>query len=66
MSEQHYADVGMVQLAADKGRWRIHLRYDDGDIFVSIATYASRKEVTDAIDKFVLEHLENVSTDFVQ
>ena len=54
-SQSHYADVGVVQM---ERRWRIHVRYDDGDVFISHDDFATREEAVAAVDTWVLENLQ--------
>ena len=59
-----YADVGIVRvpkqwhIKEDVGLWKVHVRYTDGEVYVSRESYATREEADAACTAFVLEHLE--------
>ena len=63
MTKDGYADVGVVQVPEDwddqgvVGLWKVHVRYTDGDVFLSVNSFATRDEALKAADQFLLEHL---------
>ena len=64
MTKDGYADVGVVQIPKvwdgdqkDIGLWKVHVRYTDGEVYVSSESFATREEADAAATTFVLEHL---------
>ena len=59
-----YADVGVVQIPKvwdgdqkDIGLWKVHVRYTDGEVYVSSDSFATHDEAMKAAEQFVLENL---------
>jgi hypothetical protein len=48
--------VCIVQIDVDGGRWRVLLEYEDGDRWMSYATYATEKEAQQAALTWGLEN----------
>ena len=59
-----YADIGVVRVPKewhvkeDVGLWKVHVRYQDGDVYVSAESWTTHEEAMAAAETFVLESLQ--------